>query len=104
MISILSVDLEDYFMVSAFEGVVKREDWVRCESRIERNTRRILEMLNEYKPENLKYVVKDNTEDRSHQRNGVKATFFCLGWVGERYPRINSRNICGRARNRLPRL
>jgi hypothetical protein len=46
MVNILTIDLEDYFMVSAFEGVVKREDWDKYESRIERNTHRLLDILN----------------------------------------------------------
>ena len=41
MVNILTIDLEDYYMVSAFEGVVKREDWHKYESRIERNTHRV---------------------------------------------------------------
>ena len=65
----LTIDLEDYFMVSAFESVVKRECWHLHESRIERNTRKVLDIL-----------------DGADGNTGVKATFFCLGWVGERYP------------------
>jgi len=47
MINILTIDLEDYYQVSAFESVVKREDWDKYESRIERNTYRLLEILND---------------------------------------------------------
>ena len=65
----LTIDLEDYFMVSAFESVVKREGWHLHESRIERNTRKVLDIL-----------------DGADGNTGVKATFFCLGWIGERYP------------------
>ena len=50
-------------MVSAFAGLVRIEDWPRYESRVESNTRRILELLDEH---------------------GVLATFFILGWVAER--------------------
>ena len=49
MFNILTIDLEDYFMVSAFEDVVKREDWGNYESRIERNTYRLLDILDEVK-------------------------------------------------------
>lgn len=73
MLNALSIDLEDYFMVSAFEGVVKREDWDRYESRIERNTHRLLDILN------------------GSIRNPVRATFFCLGWIAERYPGLIKR-------------
>ncbi len=60
----LSIDVEDYYMVSAFAGVVKFEDWHRYESRVEHNTRRILALLD---------------------KHGVRATFFVLGWVAERH-------------------
>ena len=67
----LTIDLEDYYMVSAFESVVRKEHWRKHESRIERNTHRVLDILDD--------------ADGDH---GVKATFFCLGWVGERYPHL----------------
>jgi polysaccharide deacetylase family protein (PEP-CTERM system associated) len=47
IINALTIDLEDYFQVSAFENVVKRENWDKYESRIERNTYRLLEVLEE---------------------------------------------------------
>lgn len=67
MLNALTIDVEDYFMVSAFADKVKFEDWHRQECRIEKNTYRILELLNEYK---------------------AKATFFVLGWIAERYPQL----------------
>ena len=67
MTNALTIDVEDYFMVSAFADKVKFEEWHRHESRIEKNTYRILELLDEY---------------------NVKATFFVLGWVAERYPQL----------------
>ena len=70
MLNILTIDLEDYFMVSAFEDVVKREDWENYEFRIERNTYRLLEILN------------------NPSCNPIRATFFCIGWVAERYPQL----------------
>jgi polysaccharide deacetylase family protein (PEP-CTERM system associated) len=60
-----TVDVEDYFQVSAFETVVAREHWVRFPSRVEENTRRVLELLD---------------------RHDTKATCFVLGWVAERHP------------------
>jgi len=68
IINALTIDLEDYYMVSAFESVVAKEDWQQHESRIECNTHRVLDIL-----------------DAANESNGIKATFFCLGWVGERY-------------------
>ncbi len=71
--NILSIDVEDYFMVSAFEGVVNRNDWGSYGSHIERNTHRILDILSSE-------LHKDSSP--------VHATFFCLGWVAERYPKL----------------
>lgn len=62
-----SVDVEDYFQVAAFAGVVSRSEWEEFEPRVERNTRRLLDLLG---------------------RHGVKGTFFVLGWVAERFPRL----------------
>ncbi len=61
----LTIDVEDYYMVSAFAEQIKFEDWCRYESRVERNTYKILDLLNEHE---------------------VKGTFFILGWVAEKYP------------------
>ena len=72
--SILSIDVEDYYMVSAFESVVKRAGWDGFESRIERNTRHILALLDECQ------------DTPGHGK--PHATFFCLGWLAERYPHL----------------
>ncbi len=75
MKNVLTIDVEDYYMVSAFADVVRFEDWSGFESRVERNTGRLLELLDEY---------------------GMKATFFVLGWVAERYPElVKSINAAG---------
>ncbi len=63
----LTIDVEDYFQVSAFESTAPRAAWERYESRVERNTLRILELL---------------------AGCGVRATFFILGWVAEHFPRL----------------
>lgn len=63
----MSVDVEDYFHVSAFEAQLKGQDWSKFECRIPRNMERILELFD---------------------RHGTKATFFVLGWVAERYPEL----------------
>lgn len=73
MLNALTIDLEDYYQVSAFESVVKRENWDKYESRIERNTHRLLDILN------------------GSLRTAVRATFFCLGWNAERYPGLIKR-------------
>lgn len=65
ILNALTVDVEDYFMVSAFADVIKFEDWPQYESRIEVNTNKVLDLFAEY---------------------NIKATFFVLGWIAERYP------------------
>jgi polysaccharide deacetylase family protein (PEP-CTERM system associated) len=67
VLNAFTVDVEDYFQVSAFEKDVHRDLWDRWESRIEANTHRILRLLDQH---------------------GVKATFFVLSWIGERYPEL----------------
>lgn len=101
MLNILSIDLEDYFMVSAFEDVVKREDWTKYESRIERNTHRLLEILENCHPPHKNESSQihhselsiQHSEERIHNsalstQHCQKATFFCLGWVAKHYPRL----------------
>lgn len=63
----LSVDVEDYFQVGAFETVIDRADWDSLPRRVEHNTDRVLELFAEA---------------------GVRATFFTLGWVAERHPAL----------------
>ena len=61
----LSFDVEEHFQVSAFWSEARRQQWDKYESRVENNTRRLVELL---------------------AQHGTKATFFVLGWVAERYP------------------
>ncbi len=68
----MTVDVEDYFQVSAFEPYIKKENWDRQECRVEKNTHRLLDLYDQY---------------------GVKATFFTLGWVAERYPSLVKRIV-----------
>ena len=63
----LTIDVEDYFHVSAFEKISPPATWAGWECRVERNTDLILDILDEL---------------------NVKATFFILGWVAERYPQL----------------
>ena len=66
-VNAMTVDVEDYFQVSAFERHIAPADWERMPQRVERNTSRVLELF----------------ADR-----GVHATFFTLGWVAERFPAL----------------
>ena len=67
MLNALSVDVEDWFQVGAFETVIARETWDGLPQRVERNSEAVLDLFD---------------------RAGVKATFFTLGWVAERYPAL----------------
>ncbi|HEB67296.1 MAG TPA: DUF3473 domain-containing protein [Gammaproteobacteria bacterium] len=68
----MTVDVEDYFQVSAFEANIKREHWDDISPRVEKNTQRILQIFSDA---------------------GVKATFFTLGWVAERWPGLVRRIV-----------
>ena len=70
----LTIDVEDYFQVSAFAPYIARANWDAVECRIERNVERILALL----------------ADRQ-----VHATFFTLGWIAERYPQLVRRIVEG---------
>jgi polysaccharide deacetylase family protein (PEP-CTERM system associated) len=63
----LTIDVEDYFQVSAFAPYIARADWEHRECRVERNVDRILALLDDHDTE---------------------ATFFTLGWIAERYPQL----------------
>lgn len=64
---LFTIDVEEYFQVTAFEGVVARADWSRQPSRVEAAADRLLELL---------------------ARGGVHGTFFTLGWIAERHPQL----------------
>ena len=68
----LSVDVEDWFQVGAFEGVIDRDSWESLSDRVERNCDAILQM----------FADAD-----------VKATFFTLGWVAQRHPALLRRIV-----------
>ena len=63
----LSVDVEDWFQVGAFEGVIDKGSWDGLIHRVERNTEAVMALFAEA---------------------NVKATFFTLGWVANRYPAL----------------
>jgi polysaccharide deacetylase family protein (PEP-CTERM system associated) len=68
----LTIDVEDYFQVSAFAPYIARAEWNTRECRIERNVNQILDML---------------------ACHDTKATFFTLGWIAERYPEMVRRIV-----------
>ena len=71
IVNAMSVDVEDYYQVSAFESVIPRHQWIALPARVESNTNRVLELF---------------------ERANIRATFFVLGWIAERHPTL-IRNI-----------
>jgi polysaccharide deacetylase family protein (PEP-CTERM system associated) len=72
MLNGLSVDVEEWFQVGAFERVIAKADWDGLNSRVAYNTGKVLDLFGE---------------------TGVKATFFTLGWVAERHPALIQRIV-----------
>jgi polysaccharide deacetylase family protein (PEP-CTERM system associated) len=72
IVNALTIDVEDYFQVSAFAGHIARNDWDNVPRRVEQNIDRVLELL---------------------AGAGAHATFFTLGWIAERQPDL-IRRIC----------
>lgn len=72
IVDAMTVDVEDYFQVSALECAIPRASWDDMECRVERNVDRLLSMFHEHK---------------------ARATFFTLGWVAERYPQAIRRIV-----------
>ena len=68
----LTIDVEDYFQVSAFAPYIERNHWDQRPCRVEQNVSRILDMLDDHH---------------------TKATFFTLGWIAERYPALVRRIV-----------
>ena len=68
----MTCDVEDYFQVSAFAPYIDRDSWPTRECRVEANMERILAL---------------------YEREGVRATFFTLGWIAERYPAMVRRIV-----------
>ena len=67
VLNAMTVDVEDYFHVSVFDGLVPRSAWAEMEGRVVQNTGRLLDVF---------------------EAHDVRATFFVLGWVAERYPAL----------------
>ena len=74
LINGLSVDVEEYFQVGAFETTIRKADWDGYASRVVGNTQAVLDLFAE---------------------SGVKATFFTLGWVADRHPQLIRAIVAG---------
>lgn len=70
----LTIDVEDYFQVSALASHFPKDVWNSTPCRVERNVERILDML---------------------ARSGARGTFFTLGWIAERYPELVRQIVAG---------
>ncbi|WP_432377744.1 XrtA system polysaccharide deacetylase [Duganella sp. P38] len=70
----MTIDVEDYFQVSAFAPYIGRDSWAERECRVEANVERILAIL---------------------EQGGARGTFFTLGWIAERYPQLVRRIVAG---------
>jgi len=70
VVNAMTVDVEDYFHVSVFDGLVPRVSWNQLESRVIANTEHLLGIFDESR---------------------IRATFFVLGWVAERFPALVAR-------------
>ncbi len=68
----MTIDVEDYFQVSAFAPYIRRDEWDTRECRVERNVERVLALLEAHR---------------------VHATFFTLGWIAERHPQLVRRIV-----------
>jgi polysaccharide deacetylase family protein (PEP-CTERM system associated) len=67
IVNAMTIDVEDYFQVGAFKGIIDKNNWDSYECRIEANTDLILDLLS---------------------KNEIKGTFFTLGWIADRYPDV----------------
>jgi len=72
LVNALTIDVEDYFQVSAFDQHIHRDTWDQMPSRVERNVEQLLALLEE---------------------NQAHATFFTLGWVAQRFPALTRRIV-----------
>ncbi|MBI4003949.1 MAG: DUF3473 domain-containing protein [Candidatus Omnitrophica bacterium] len=66
-LNVLTIDLEDWFHVTNFAGCISRRDWRSCPTRLQETVPRLLDLLDAH---------------------GARATFFALGWVARRFPRL----------------
>ncbi|MBW2109598.1 MAG: DUF3473 domain-containing protein [Deltaproteobacteria bacterium] len=108
-VNYLTIDVEDYFQVSAFESVAPQKQWDTYESRVSKNTCRLLDFLDSVSPTPNDQSVKQPSIDTNranrmgdyarqeielqalNQRNHRsqpknRATFFVVGWIAERHP------------------
>ena len=91
-INYLTIDVEDYFHVHAFSNFIKPDQWDTFECRVEKNVHHILDLLDGVNGDGSEVrtlKICDSLESTmGGKRRAIKATFFILGWIAERYPRL----------------
>ncbi len=84
---LLTFDIEDWFQVENFKAWIPYRSWENQESRVVRSTHRILDLL-----DTVKLTTASSCDDAQvlgdRMASSVKATFFVLGWIAERYPAL----------------
>ena len=76
---LLTIDVEDWFQVENFKTSIPLSSWSSCESRVEKNTHLFLDFLD---------TAGSETANGTRPGGPLRATFFVLGWVAERIPRL----------------
>jgi hypothetical protein len=93
---LLTIDVEDWFQVENFKQFIPFSSWPRCELRVEKNTHRILDLLDSTV---CRQSMSPNAPSETggtqlgppnprNPRQSPKATFFVLGWIAERLPQL----------------
>jgi polysaccharide deacetylase family protein (PEP-CTERM system associated) len=92
---LLTVDVEDWFHVENFRQIIHPSTWPSFESRVERNTYRLLELFSEIHAPSANTIADPPNNDFNRltpkaisHKPGIHATFFILGWVAERMPQL----------------
>ena len=92
---LLTIDVEDWFQVENFRQIINPSSWPSFESRVERNTYRLLELFSEIHAPSANTIADPQNNDFNcltpkaiSHKPGIHATFFILGWVAERMPRL----------------
>jgi len=87
---LFTVDVEDWFQVENLKGVIPSSSWSTCEVRVERNLHRLLDLLDSVPAADYRRScsIGDKRPTSSKTPGVIKATFFVLGWIAERFPQL----------------
>jgi hypothetical protein len=94
-IILLTIDVEDWFQVENFKSYIPFSTWPNRELRVEKNTHRLLDLLDSVRLQSSTFRVPQGPEqgrgvisDQPGYNSNPKATFFVLGWIAERLPHL----------------